>query len=420
MSLASSVILPVHQPGDFEMSPLLPPTPRDESGAPLRVEPDWLQGLEAAGPDAVMSWWQALPRTPITSAPRMVKGVAMCEVTFVAHRRDDVDLLVQINGLTDHHRRGARPAVMRRIPGTPLRVLSYLLSADGCYGYRLTGTDPRVGALDPRNPAILRDGLRLGSSVWTGPAAPLVAGWPSVRPPGLGSYAQLVLPAEGGQQRRLWLHRERAASRAMPPWLLVLFDGAVWRELGIVEALRANPLALPAGTLPDLLLIDSIGPGERARDLPDRERVTAIVADALTAAAGRWGRHLRERVVLAGQSFGGLAAANVVAHRPDLARTAIVQSGSFWWTPESPRPGQREQPGRAGQFESSLARAAGLPGSRWVIQAGTDEGSMAPDALRVSRQLRELGAGVGFQHWRGGHDRAWWRHGLIAALAHCG
>lgn len=108
---------------------------------------------------------------------------------------------------------------------------------------------------------------------------------------------------------------------------MMLFDGRRWIDLGLRRALQAeldNP--------PSVLLIDSGDMGHRARDLPDPIRAATLLEQCLAAAEadGRTVAPAAGRIV-AGQSFGGLAAASIVVHRPDLAQTAICQSGSFWY-----------------------------------------------------------------------------------------
>lgn len=187
--------------------------------------------------------------------------------------------------------------------------------------------------------------------------------------------------------------------------MLVLFDGEWWEQLGIAGAIarHSGPLTVlvPSGSL-----------AERAAMLPHPERLLPYLDDELVPAVaeviGGWDG---ARTVVAGQSFGGLAAALTACRRPDIARTAIVQSGSFHF-----RAGQAGRPpvGQIGDLVEALSTAR-LSG-RFVVQAGTEEPGMLPAAHAFADAARAAGGDVSLHVYSGGHDFAWWRIGLFDAL----
>ena len=121
-----------------------------------------------------------------------------------------------------------------------------------------------------------------------------------------------------------------------------------------------------------------------------------------------------DRIVVAGQSLGGVAAADLVLHHPELAARAIVQSGSFWLG--SGRRGEGE-----GELLTWLRRRAETRSgrdleARLVVQCGVHEGGLRQGAHTVSELLAAEGALLEYREERGGHDYAWWRHGLSWGL----
>ena len=112
----------------------LPPTPLSATGAPHPADPKL--------PDQ-------LDHSPIMGKRCVIDGVAMVEVTFVAHEPRGCEVLVHLNSLTDAIRTRLDPAVMNPVGDTGIQALSWWLPADGCYSYRYWRSDeiPRdIGA----------------------------------------------------------------------------------------------------------------------------------------------------------------------------------------------------------------------------------------------------------------------------------
>ena len=133
-----------------------------------------------------------------------------------------------------------------------------------------------------------------------------------------------------------------------------------------------------------------------------------------------------DRIVVAGQSLGGVAAADLVLRHPELATRAIVQSGSFWLG--SQRRGEGEGELQRWLRHRSEARSLQRPrsdqhphdgqglGARLVVQCGVHEDGLRQGARTVSELLGVEGALLEYREERGGHDYAWWRHALSWGL----
>lgn len=390
------------------MRDLLPgrgPTPTGPHGAPLIVRPAERMKDLAARADA---------GTPLLGARHRVDGRELVETTFLW--RPDRDpapgqaapqVMVHLNALTDRHREDVRNALLRQVPGTPWQALTYLLPPEAMIGYRLVareriprdvGADRagwggihRDGRPDPRCRALLREGMgQADSSLSIGPEAPVHPDWEGEARPGPGPFRVLEAGEPDGEGRWAMLLLGQGSG---PRRLLILLDGATWQlhDLPTRWAGRAGSW--------DVLLLDSGSPAVRARDLPHVERiaplVAARVAQAQTAAGRTW---VPEQRVVAGQSFGGLAAASIAVHRPDVARWAISQSGSFWFgSPDEPGEGE-------GALIASLrsGRAHPAPGARILLQVGSEEGSMVAGTRTMAALLGERGALLAAQEVTGG------------------
>jgi enterochelin esterase family protein len=404
-------------------------TPAGADGAPLRVDrPSWWPG----SPDdaALERTVRDAGGTPVLGAEVVVGGRALVEVTFLWEDVAAADgpatgpeVMVHLNSLTDRHREDVSGAILERVPGTRWHALTYLLDPASILGYTVVvrpeiardagATRPgwvavhEDGRPDPRCPAPLAT-ARGGASLWAGPRSRTHREWDAPRPVGSPGWAHRL--EIGDAERRLTLVTGTAQDPHAPaPRLLVLLDGEMWRSHDVVPRLADR-----AGAL-DLLILDSIGHPERARDLPDPERCARILEDALraarTAAGAEWSA---ADVIVAGQSFGGLAAAETVLRRPDLAALGIAQSGSYWF-------GSDQAPGTGRGallrwLEEAVAESPERLTGRLVVQVGAEEGDMVDGSAELVERLRPTEVVLAHVVWQGGHDYAWWRHGLSAAL----
>ncbi|HSX76215.1 MAG TPA: alpha/beta hydrolase-fold protein [Shinella sp.] len=121
--------------------------------------------------------------------------------------------------------------------------------------------------------------------------------------------------------------------------------------------------------------------------------------------------------MLAGSSYGGLAAATVAIRHPEVFGNVLSMSGSFWWSPPgTPRNRQEHVAGL-------IAAGPALP-LRFFLSAGLFETGAQGTAgiLETSRHLRDVlqakGIPVTYRDYAGGHDYLVWQgvlaDGLIA------
>ncbi|MFT4050966.1 MAG: DUF3327 domain-containing protein [Microbacterium sp.] len=387
----------------------------DDRPPPPRVETQALRALREGGP--------VPPVAPVIGAvPIVHDGLPHREVTFVwtprAQSPGTVEVMVHITSVTDAHRRDITPALMEWMPEAGCAALGCLLPEGLVASYRLVvdrhiprdaGRDRagwkrihELGAIDPRNLEQLPNPLGERSSV--------------LRMPGSRRHPAELHdsgPVRDAGVRPLpidtpWVPQMSAvvpAGRARG--ILVLFDAEHWEKLAIADLLARHP----RGDLVTLL-VPSGSTQNRAEFLPHPERAIQVATAALDAAHAA--RIVPDEldagdVVVAGQSFGGLAAAAIVVRAPHLARTAIVQSGSFWYGADSAAGDDR------GELLRSLS-GAHLSGRRFVVQYGTQERLLGSVGRAFAAAAAAGGADVTSQQYGGGHDYAWWRTGLLDAL----
>lgn len=189
--------------------------------------------------------------------------------------------------------------------------------------------------------------------------------------------------------------------------LLVVTDGrAHVEELGTHRVLQA---AVDRGVLPPVaaIFLDS-GP-DRATDLGVPGGQARWIGEELVPALRREGVDGRrittdpDRTVVCGSSFGGLTALFAAARTPDVVAAGVVQSPSFWRSPE-------------GAFLPPLLAADRRHPLHLRLQAGTEEG-LVPATEAVTVALVEGGVDATFAPRSGGHDWAWWVPGLVEGAA---
>ena len=171
----------------------------------------------------------------------------------------------------------------------------------------------------------------------------------------------------------------------------------IWRGNGVGWLTRRYPglrvVTIDAGDL-----------DEREAELTDVDRVAALLrAVHDEAGAGP--------VMVAGQSYGGLAVLEAALRSDFPLDCAVAQSPSLWWGGVQRGVGEGALMGalRAGQIRLHQD-------VRLRLQVGTLEETMRPVVDDCAELLRRLGVAVELDHYRSGHDVAWWREGLVRAL----
>jgi len=223
-----------------------------------------------------------------------------------------------------------------------------------------------------------------------------------------------------GNRRDITIYQPPGFDPARPDTILLfVFDADQYLERVPVPRMLDNMIA--AGAVPPVVAVFVANPDRaaRARELPANPAFADFMATelyplvvkqtGLTASAAR--------TVLAGSSYGGLAAATVAMRHPEIFGNVLSMSGSFWWSPPGTPEDRRE-------YVAGLVAEGGLLPLRFFLAAGLFETGANGTAgiLDTSRHLRDVlqakGIPVIYRDYAGGHDYLVWQgvlpDGLIA------
>lgn len=412
----------------------------------------WLAAVDA-GEDR---WWQEIAAhgTPLVEAA----SEGCVRMTFFwrdpagdESRSATRQVYIDINCVTDHH--SPQPQSLQRLPGTDVWHWSTEIDEHWRGSYSLIPVEaarlppafsddddtrrkqqrawwislfPHAIA-DPLNPCAPHFNSR-GQALSAAhmPAAPdqslwhaLDAGHP-LQPEAESLHTFTWNSILLGNQRRIWLFTTGTSPVAEDRPLVILLDGQNWVEgQPLFSALQA---ATGSGQLPAAcwLFIDVINGDWREKELPCNAAFWQAVQEELLPLASSHATFSErgDRTVVAGQSYGGLAAMYAGLHWPERFGRILSQSGSFWW------PNVRLVTHFADAQEHDMgwlteqAINGALPDSHLKIfqEAGDREGDMAWVNQQMRKALLAAGHDINFRIFSGGHDALCWRGGLLDGL----
>jgi enterochelin esterase family protein len=210
--------------------------------------------------------------------------------------------------------------------------------------------------------------------------------------------------------KKLWIYTPTGFAGSGDGYpLLVLFDGdrnVMWMPT-ILDNLIAKKQIPPLVAV----LVDDSQPSARGTELP----CNPAFADFLAKELVPWSHeryHASQdaaRTIVAGSSFGGLAAVFAGLRHPEVFGNVVSLSGSFWWKPEGEKEGQ--------WLVRQLDASPKLP-LRFYLEVGLMESY--PMQIESNERMRDvLGAKdyvLGYFEYDGGHAFLNWSGGMARAL----
>lgn len=394
------------------------------------------QAIEAGDSAALATFWRTVEQEGTPLVEPVAGDSSQYLVTFLWRDGDDHrrNVVVCSHAVGWSFRRNR----MARLPGTDVWHRTYLLPAGARAGYWLSPDDLLIYLIDMEDRAARMATWRpdpLARRTFIFPKDDEIPGdedfvcsmleLPGAPVPSWSAKNQDV-PAGRvethrirsellGNERRIWVYTPPGyvPDPADPYSLLVIFDGFAYLRVIPTPHILDNLLAV--GKLPPFvaLLVDNV---ERDRELPCH----APFADFLASELLPWARERYAitsdpaRTVVAGSSYGGLAAAYAALRHPAAFGNVLSQSGAFWWRPED----DAEHEWLIQQFVASPR----LP-LRFYLDVGTFEnGFKDPSMLVANRHMRDVLRArdypVTYAEYVGGHDYPCWEitlpNGLMA------
>ncbi|MEW2067537.1 alpha/beta hydrolase-fold protein [Streptomyces bacillaris] len=270
----------------------------------------------------------------------------------------------------------------------------------------LVDGEPRA---DPLNPV----GAGGDRSIAATPDAPPQPHWPA-----LGPDAVLPLP----ETRLRWSSGRlggRRTVRVQPVGgggpVVLLLDGDDW--LYLHPAMTAFASAVAAGELEPVTLV-FLPAKDRSAEFGCRPELWEAVRDELLPlVAGSGVPADVSRLVVAGQSLGGLSALYAAVTFPELVSRIACQSGSFWWAPGAEEAADPLGGPVGGTIAGLLRDKPDLSGLRCAFDVGEHETRMLPHCELAESLTERAGATVRVSRSASDHDRAGWRHALLRDVA---
>ncbi|MEE1845620.1 MULTISPECIES: alpha/beta hydrolase-fold protein [unclassified Streptomyces] len=262
---------------------------------------------------------------------------------------------------------------------------------------------------DPFNPV----GAGADRSIAATPDAPAQPHWPVV-----GADDVLPLP----RTRLRWTGERlggRRTVRVHPVGgggpVVLLLDGDDW--LYLHPAMTAFDSAVAAGEMSPVTLV-FLPAKDRQAEFGCRPEFWEAVRDELLPLVAESGVPADlDRLVVAGQSLGGLSALYAALEFPDLVSRIAVQSASLWWTPGAMELADPLGGPVGGSLAARLRRSPDLSGLRCAFDVGEHETRMLPHCELAETLTERAGATVRVSRSASDHDRAGWRHALLRDVA---
>lgn len=329
-------------------------------------------------------------------------------VTFCWRDAEAEAVLLFANRLTDET--SLSDTLLERAPGSDLWHASFRMRSDWRASYCFLVHSPGEsapwetygqvslraaldrGLPDPHNPRTCRNRAGVVQSVVALPDAPAQPWLMPRAGVSHGSVERLVGP--GG--RDVWIYDPPGSDARTPLPLAVVLDGEVWTSSQSLPTTLDNLRADEALPPTRAVFVGSGGRDSRWSELGSEAGVDHLVEHVVP-----WVSTIRTidaaRVVVVGQSLGGLTALRAGLRHPDVFAGVVSSSASLWQD----------------DLVSCVPRTSPV---RIHLAHGAQEWVLAEPHERFAARLRTAAMAVQAVSHNGGHDYAWWRGDVADGL----
>lgn len=219
-----------------------------------------------------------------------------------------------------------------------------------------------------------------------------------------------------GNKRRVYVYTPPDYTTSGAAYgLLVVFDGWAYTHMVPTPTILDN--LINQGMIPPLVAVlpDSLDQETRSRELPCHPPfVEFLLQELLPWVHSQY--HVTSdpaQTIVAGSSYGGLAAAFAALRAPECFGKVLSQSGGFWWNKDAED--QIPQEWLTQQFI-----AGPLHPIHFYLEVGLKEDGIIADMVPSNRHLRDVlglkGYEVDYAEFNGGHDYICWRGSFADGL----
>lgn len=222
-------------------------------------------------------------------------------------------------------------------------------------------------------------------------------------------------------KRDLWVYTPKDYKSDRPYPLLIVFDGQAYVS-DLVPGPQILDQLISEKKIPPLIgvFVSSIDQPSRNVELPCHPPfVKFLVKELLPWVKSQYNiSDNPENILLAGSSYGGLAAVYAAANHPEQFGCVLSQSGAFWW---------KSKKDKKDKGILHLVKNQSYLPVKFYLDVGnqeTEKYDNQPSMLEINREMRDIlrfkGCQVYYNEFNGGHDYACWKQtfsvGLIALL----
>lgn len=399
---------------------------------------------ELSSPQAVERFWQHVAKSGTPLVTPIADDNRHQLVTFLWRGNSDTKNVVVLGSF---HTRPLTDYLMKHIPNTDVWHLTVKLPAGARFVYTLSANDPLVEEgpgpraaermatqqADPLNPKKSWNYTQ-GASIHEYSSMVELPGAPPqpwiVKRPGIpeGKLESTRFKSDLlGNERKITIYTPAGYSKdGSPADLVVLFDENAYIDRVPTPTILDNLIADGKIRPTVAVLIANPSQETRFKELPPNAKFSDFLASELIPWVRSRYNVTRDpnKTVVAGSSFGGIAATYAALRHSEIFGAVLCQSGSFWWAPDH-RYGD-EPTTETGWLAKQFIKSPKLP-IRFYMDAGLFEVDYVGSGgaiLEPSRNMRNVllakGYDVHYREFASGHDYLNWRgtlaDGLIALL----